>query len=99
MINNVILFLIFMIAQSTSEAGKNRFSEDCVKDEGKALKIAENLWLRTYGESIYKKKPFIAEKRDSIWVVKGTLNSRYGGVPYVEIRIKDCKILKLTHSK
>ncbi len=73
----------------------------CLNSEVDAIKMAEKEWYKIYGENIYKKKPFVAElKNDSIWIIKGTLPENYdGGVPYAEINAKDCKILKITHSK
>ena len=73
----------------------------CLSNEDDTIKIAEKEWYKIYGENIYKKKPFVAEiKNDSIWVIQGTLPENYdGGVPYAEINAKNCKILKITHSK
>jgi len=71
-----------------------------VPNKETAIKIAEALWLQVYGEKINDKKPFIAELKDGkIWIVKGTLHHAKGGVPYIEIRKSDCKILRMTHGK
>lgn len=50
---------------------------------------------------IYESKPFKAKliKNDLVWYVEGTLNYDRGGVPYMEIRRSDCKILRFGHSK
>lgn len=73
---------------------------DCVTDKKKAIEIAESVWLKAFGENIYKRKPFIATLKDSTtWSVKGTLNAKKGGVPYAEIRRTDCKVLKVSYSR
>ena len=73
-----------------------------ISDEKTAVKIAETILLPIYGEEILKEeKPFHATLRfDSIWIIEGTLKPGIeGGTAYVEIQKKDCKILKITHSK
>jgi hypothetical protein len=52
-------------------------------------------------KKIYSKKPFKAKLvNDTIWVVCGTLpKGRKGGVPYIEINKRDCKIFKVKHGK
>ena len=70
-----------------------------VPDEKTAIKIAEAIWYPIYGDEIYDEKPFKAELKDSVWVVRGTLNFDVGGVAYIEIQKSDCKILKVAHGK
>lgn len=73
---------------------------DFVPNEETAIKVAEAIWYPIYGESIYQKKPFKAELKNEVWIIKGSLPSGMkGGVPYIEIQKKDCKILKVTHGK
>lgn len=75
---------------------------DYVPDEETAKKIAEAIWIPIYGEKIIKFKPYKAYlvDDDTIWVVQGVLpKGRLGGVPYIEINKKDCRILKVTHGK
>ncbi len=73
----------------------------CIPDEETAMHIAEVVWLSVYGNSIYEKKPFRVELLgDSLWVVVGSLPANMlGGVPYIEIQKKDCKILGIGHGK
>jgi hypothetical protein len=80
---------------------ENLIKNDLVPDEITAIKIAEAIWLPIYGDRIYDKKPFVAKLTSSnIWIVEGSLDpSSLGGVPYIEIQKKDCKILKVTHEK
>jgi hypothetical protein len=63
-----------------------------------AKKIAESVWLPIYGEDIYHNKPFKAKlSKNKIWIVEGTVHASHGGAPYIEIRKKDGKILKVTY--
>jgi hypothetical protein len=75
-----------------------------VPDEVTAIKVAEALWLPHFGKEIYDSWPFTAELvDDSIWVVQGTLRKGpgavAGGVPYVEILKRDCRVLILYHGE
>lgn len=91
-----LLILSFDLFQSS----ENKKFEDCIPNKDVAIVKAESIWLPLYGESIYDKRPFVAElKGDSIWVVKGTLGDKLGGVPYLEIIKKDCRIIKISHGR
>jgi len=72
-----------------------------VPNEETAIKIAEAIWLPIYGERIYNQKPYMVSLlKDSVWVVTGTLaENKRGGVAYIEIQKKDCKILKVEHGR
>lgn len=77
-----------------------KVSKDYVPDQETAEKIAEAIWFPIYGDRIYNQKPYIISSIDSIWIVKGSLPSgKKGGTAYIEIRKRDCKILKVTHGK
>jgi hypothetical protein len=106
---NKVILLLFM---SLNVYGLK--NHDYVPDSATAIKIAEAIWLPIYGESIYKKQPFIAKLiSDSIWIVTGSIpKSRVeindgdtiytiikGGVPYAIINKKDGCILKVYHTK
>jgi len=87
--NNIIQVMDFI--------PKNGF----VPDEDTAVKIAEIIWIPIYGKKVLDNKPYKAElKGDTVWVVEGTLQKNMlGGVPYIEIRKSDCKILEVYHEK
>jgi hypothetical protein len=90
------------IAPHENRPGKLFLPENgCIPDEKTAIHIAEIVWLSVYGDSIYKRKPFRAELLgDSLWIVAGSLQpNMLGGVPYIEIQKKDCKILGIGHGK
>jgi len=70
-----------------------------VPDKQTAIKIAEAVWLPIYGEKIYSEKPFLTELINGVWIVKGTVHATKGGAAYIEIRKRNCEILKVYHGK
>jgi hypothetical protein len=93
----LLSILMFSLLISCKTADMN--SKKCVQDNQKAIEIAEQKWLSTYGEGIYSKKPFKAKLVDNIWIVEGTLHNSKGGVPYAEINADNCEIIKISHGK
>lgn len=89
------------VAKANKQNNNNVDTVNYVPNEETAIKIAEAIWLPIYGEKIYNQKPYIVSLvNDSIWVVTGTLaENKRGGVAYIEIQKKDCKILKVIHGK
>lgn len=74
--------------------------DDLVPDKETAIKIAEAIWLPIYGEKVLKEKPYVAELKDGkVWYVNGTLKEEKGGVAYIEINKKDCRIINVYHTK
>ncbi|MFD2162276.1 YbbC/YhhH family protein [Paradesertivirga mongoliensis] len=95
-----ILLIAILLLSCIELKEKKLDNDDYVPNEETAIKIAEAVWLPIYGKKIYKNEPFEATlMNDSVWVVMGTLKEQKGGVPYIEIRKKDCKILKVIHGK
>jgi len=74
-------------------------SSGYVPDDTTAIKIAEAIWLPVYGKTIYNCTPFVAELKNGVWIVTGTLHTDFGGTPYIEIRKKDCLIMRMSHEK
>jgi len=72
-----------------------------VPDELTAKKIAEAIWLPIYGQSVLDEKPYHARPvGDSVWIVDGSLKEgALGGTAHIEIRMKDCQVLNVTHGK
>lgn len=71
-----------------------------VPDRETAVKIAEAVWTPVYGKKIAAEKPYQARLiGDSVWVVTGTLHTDVGGTAYIQLRKKDCKVLKMIHGK
>ncbi len=94
-----VLALLTMNAQKTSRPFDPE-KDGYVPNAETAIKVAEAIWLPIYGDKIYNSKPFKATLRDNeVWVIEGTLHTQKGGVPYAEIQKKDCRVLKVIHTK
>jgi hypothetical protein len=102
-----LIFFSLALVLLASYISKNPMNErhvarDYVRDSETAIKVAEAILLPIYGKGIYDKKPFVAKlSADSnTWIVEGTLDRHLvGGVPHIEIRKSDCKILRVSHGK
>ena len=90
---NILLSLLIILVNSCSK------KKDCSKV--KAISIAEEEWVKQFGDEIKDLKPFTAKmKNDSIWVIEGSLPEGFdGGVPYAEINANSCVIISISHSK
>lgn len=102
----LLTILSFVMMSSCHAKGNQEFKTentegiDYVPNEETAVKVAEAILYPIYGENIYQQRPFIATLENEIWVIEGSLpEGMKGGVAYIEIQKKDCKILKVTHSK
>ncbi|WP_165759122.1 NTF2 fold immunity protein [Niastella yeongjuensis] len=80
-------------------AGSAKVLSVSAKDS--ALKIAEEIAFRTYGNVIKNELPLKGRlSGDSVWIVEGTLpEGADGGTVYIELSKRDYKLLKLTHYK
>lgn len=72
--------------------------------KSKALEIAKNELVETYGKKVLNQQPFIATENDTSWKFKGTFhcppgNVCKGGVAIIEISKKDGSVIKKTHEK
>jgi hypothetical protein len=89
---------ISFLGISNTRATKEQYilNMDYVPNAETAIKVAEAIWLPIYGEKIYENRPFRASLTNAnVWIVEGTtMKETKGGVPYIEIQKKDCKILK-----
>jgi hypothetical protein len=103
-----ILLILSISSCITLKKDKQNFKENndmltinYVPNEETAVKIAEAVWLPIYGEKIHQQKPYIVSLiDDKVWIVKGSISENIrGGVAYIEIQKKDCKILKVIHGK
>lgn len=98
-IGSFILIALTMNAQKTGNSTDPE-KDGYIPNAATAITVAEAIWLPIYGNKIYESKPFKATLRNNeIWIVEGTLHSQRGGVPYAEIQKKDCKVLKVIHTK
>ena len=88
-------------AQILNQTSKNTHHLNYVPNAETAKKIAEAIWLPIYGNEIYNDTPYVATlKNGSLWIVRGSFHGLgFGGVPWIEIRKNDCKVLLVTHGK
>ena len=73
-----------------------------VLDEETAIVLAEEQWLKIYGEHVLDLKPYqvLYDAENEVWLVKGVLpKSQIGGVPYLLIQKEDGKVLAIWHDK
>ena len=71
-------------------------------DAKDAIKKAEKIWIKLYGESVKKEKPYqvFYDENNDIWLVQGTLRSNMmGGVANILIQNETGKILAVWHDK
>ena len=77
---------------------------DLKLDEASAVKIAEVIFVKIYGERILKEKPWIIklEADDSIFHIEGTFNKpegSYGGVGEIKIKRSNAEVVSMMHGK
>jgi len=98
----IIILIVSSITLLYAKKSDDRH-RDYVPDEETATKIAEVIWVRIYGQTIYNEKPFIVHLNDNgVWTVSGNLPSGdegVGGVAHIEIQKYDCEILKVYHTR
>ena len=73
-----------------------------IVDAKDAIKKAEKIWIKLYGESIKKEKPYqvFYDEDNGIWLIQGTLRSNMkGGVANILIQNKTGKVLAVWHEK
>ena len=71
-------------------------------DAKDARKKAEKIWIKLYGESIKKEKPYqvFYDENNGIWLIQGTLRSNMkGGVANILIENETGKVLAVWHEK
>lgn len=73
-----------------------------VSNDETARKIAEAIWLPIYGKDIVlSQKPYkVTLQGDTLWIVEGVLNKKVlGGALLIEIKAKNCEVIKVIHTK
>lgn len=91
-------------------AQKSKTQKGPVSDSEAAIKIAEVALIPVYGEKqIRSEEPFIAELKDNVWTVFGTLHCSdgkggrttvcAGGVAKVRISKKDGRVISMVHTE
>lgn len=103
----VIILVMLYSCRSTSNTGEVNISIAAskgfvVSDEGTARKIAEAIWLPIYGKDVVlSQKPYnVTLQCDSLWIVEGVLNDKVlGGALLIEIRARNCEVIRVIHGK
>jgi len=101
----LILAVLLSTCGSAQTMHKVTPKDGFVPDQETAMRIAEAVWIPIYGvEQIKQEKPFVAELKNGVWVVSGTLHGDAGailkgGVATIEISKADGRILKVSHGK
>ena len=74
-----------------------------ITDTGDLLKKTEKVWTDIFGESVRNEKPYqIAwDEGSGVWMVSGTLHSRFalGGTAHILIENDTGKVLAVWHEK
>jgi hypothetical protein len=84
-----------------SKSRNDKIIKDSVPTAGVAIQIAEAIWKKKYGIYLIEdEKPYLAELKDSIWYITGSLPEGWnGGTAKAEISKKSGKILKIIHEQ
>ncbi len=73
-----------------------------ISDQKELVKKVEAIWIKKYGESIKKEKPYqvFYDEKNGIWLVQGTLHSNMmGGVANILVENSTGKVLAIWHEK
>ncbi len=82
----------------SKKEGKPRIDIDLDKES--AIKIAEIVLVRVYGESVLGERPWHVSKTGSVFKIEGTLhNDTNGGVATMEIDKANGQVLSIIHGK
>lgn len=94
------------VAGSTQskEARRVELAYDLKLDETSAVKIAEVIFVKVYGEKVLKEKPWKVklEQDDTIFHIEGTFNrpkGTKGGVGEIRIKRSNAEVVSIMHGK
>jgi len=81
-------------------SGNDRYplpKEGLVPDKETAIKIAEAVLVRVYGDGITRQRPYVVREDDYIWWISGTLpKDHFGQVFNIGISRHTAAVLRLT---
>ena len=88
----------------SKEANRMELSYDLKLDEASAVKIAEVIFVKVYGERVLAERPWKVklEKDDSIFFIEGTFNApkgARGGVGEIRIKRSNAEVVSILHGK
>lgn len=110
----VLLFLVNCDNSIKKQSKNYKYSnikvlpDHAIPDTNTAVKIAEAIWIAKYGLDVLRQRPYeiiLEKEKDTVWHIEGTAYFSedsnmisVGGVAYLSIRSRDCKIIELYHS-
>ncbi|MHB1156029.1 MAG: NTF2 fold immunity protein [Phycisphaerales bacterium] len=69
-------------------------------DESSAVRIAEIIFVRVYGEQVLKEKPWQVTKTDRAFKIEGSLpDGHHGGVASLQISRDNAEVMMVPHGK
>lgn len=98
----IALAMVVLFVKCHTDVSQKQWdiNQGYVPDSTTAVQVAQIIFVRVYGEKVFKKRPFTAILKKGIWIVDGSLDKGTdGGVPHIEIQKSDGKIIYLTHGK
>lgn len=97
------LMIVFIIGLFLfhNDLESKRKTREYVPNEEIAIKVAKVILEPIFEDCIEIHNPYKAElDKNGIWHVYGSLPEGYrGGVPHIFIQKKDCKVIKVYHTK
>ena len=91
------------IAGGTQSKGANRMETpvDLKLDETVAVKIAEAIFVKIYGERVLEQKPWKVkmERDDTVFFIEGTLKTTKGGVAEIRLKRSNAEVISILHGK
>ena len=70
-------------------------------DEASAVKIAEVICVRVYGERVLAQKPWVVkmEQAETVFHISGTPRTKYGGVVEIRLQRSNAEVVSIRHGK
>jgi len=72
---------------------------DLKLDRATAIKLAEAILVRIYGEKVLRQRPWKVVESKNEFTITGTLHSQLGGVAEISISKSDARVIRYTHGK
>ena len=83
--------ILFILGCSGQKLNKNKLL---------IIEAAQKEWERVLKDDFSENAPFKISRKDSFWIVKGSLScGKVGGVPVAIIDITDLKVIEVYHTK
>ena len=93
-LTGVIFMCLFLLAFIGGGCSPNN-----IITESKAIKIAEKEFVERFGGKVLEQRPWIISETNNVYMIRGTLRTRLGGVATIEIRRDDGSVVRCTHGQ